>query len=78
MPVKYPITDEQRVRNEKNYTYHAPKDDQPERYVEIRAAGSLFETIILERTSPSREQSLALTKIEEAIFWANAAITRNE
>jgi hypothetical protein len=25
-----------------------------------------------------REKSLALTKIEEAMFWANAAIARNE
>jgi hypothetical protein len=26
----------------------------------------------------SRELSLAITKLEEAVFWANAAIARNE
>jgi len=26
----------------------------------------------------SRERSLALTKLEEAVSWANAAIARNE
>lgn len=27
---------------------------------------------------PSREKSLALTKLEEAMFWANAAIARQK
>ena len=32
---------------------------------------------IVELTGPmSREQSLAITKLEEAMFWANAAIAR--
>lgn len=26
--------------------------------------------------APTREQSLAITKLEEAMFWANAAIAR--
>lgn len=30
-----------------------------------------------ENTPASREQSTALTKIEEALFWANAAIARS-
>jgi hypothetical protein len=28
--------------------------------------------------APSREQSLAVTKLEEAMFWANAAIARGD
>lgn len=27
---------------------------------------------------PSREASLAITKLEEAMFWANASIARNQ
>lgn len=32
---------------------------------------------VAEHTPPGREQSTALTKLEEALFWANAAIARN-
>lgn len=31
---------------------------------------------IMSVTPNSREQSLALTKLEEAMFWANAAVAR--
>ncbi len=33
---------------------------------------------VLALTPESREQSLAVTKLEEAMMWANAAIARNE
>jgi hypothetical protein len=34
---------------------------------------------IVETTGPStREQALAITKLEEAMFWANAAIARGD
>lgn len=33
--------------------------------------------IINEIVPPGREQSLALTKLEEVMFWANAGIARN-
>jgi len=33
---------------------------------------------VLQVAPDSRERSLALTKIEEAVFWANAAIAREE
>jgi hypothetical protein len=31
---------------------------------------------VVRLTPPSREQSLAVTALEEAMFWANAAIAR--
>ena len=60
------------------YTYHAPKGDQQERYEDIREkARELAE--LIERCCPvSREKSLAHTKLEEAVMWANASIARNE
>ena len=33
--------------------------------------------LIAELTPPSREQSVALTKLDEVTFWANAGIARN-
>ena len=60
------------------YQYHAPKGDQQERYMVIRNMGATMARCILDRTPKSREQSLALTKLEEAIMWANASIARNE
>lgn len=62
----------------KRFTYHPPKNNQPERYVGLRGAAKGLAELIVELTPKSREQSLALTKLEEAIFWANASIARNE
>lgn len=63
---------------ENNFTYHAPKDDQTARYISIREKGKSFARLIEEFCPNSRERSLALTKLEEAVMWANAAIARNE
>ena len=60
------------------FTYHAPKNDQPEKYEEIRYAARSFASLLLALTPESREQSLAITHLEEAVFWANASIARNE
>lgn len=63
---------------EKKFTYHAPKGDQVERYQIIRDRAKELAYLVLENTPPSREQSLFITKLEEAVMWANAAIARNE
>ncbi len=60
------------------FTYHAPKDDQADRYQDLRNTGWKFATIIDELCPQSREKSLALTKLREAVMWANAAIACNE
>lgn len=63
---------------DENFTYHSPFGDQPARYQAIRACGKELATLILSTTPVSREQSLALTNLEQAVMWANAAIARNE
>lgn len=69
---------EQIERIENNFTYHPPSGDQPAKYEDIREWGKAMATQLCFACPPSRELSLALTKLEEAVFWANAAIARNE
>jgi hypothetical protein len=63
---------------ENNFQYHAPKGDQQERYGTLRLYGKDLANKINELCPDSREKSLAMTKLEEAVMWANAAIARNE
>ena len=63
---------------EVRFTHHPPKGDQVERYQVLRAEAHDFAQRIVELTPESREQSLALTKLEEAVMFANAAIARRE
>ena len=62
---------------ENNFTYHTPKEGQPEKYQSLRNQAKELAYLIDELVPNSREKSLAMTKLEEAIFWANAGIARN-
>ena len=74
----YPIEGPVEKDLENRFVYHAPINDQQMRYAAIRAELLLSAKRITAMTPKSREQSLALTKLEEAMYWANAAIARNE
>lgn len=63
---------------EKAFTYHPPKEGQPYKYMAIRDKGKDMARIIDELVPDSREKSLAMTKLEECVMWANAGIARNE
>jgi len=63
---------------QRRFTYHPPKNGQPERYVFLRDKARELAEMIAELSPPSREQSLAITHVEQAVMWANAAIARNE
>ena len=60
------------------FTYKPAKNDQPERYGAIRDDALKLATTINEEAPDGREKSLAITKIEEAVTWASAAIARSE
>lgn len=62
----------------KRFTYHPPLAGQREKYENLRESGRKMGTIILMLCPDSRERSLAITKVEEAIMWANSAIARRE
>ncbi len=61
-----------------NFSYHPPKGDQSERYEAIREKAKQLARKINEDCPESREKSLALTNLEQAVMWANASIARNE
>lgn len=63
---------------ENNFKYHKPKGDQPGKYEAIRSQAKEFAILIREVCPDSREKSLAMTKLEECVMWANASIARNE
>lgn len=61
-----------------NFTYHPPKEGQAEKYIIIRDTAREFALTINNLVPDSREKSIALTRIEETVMWANAGIARNE
>lgn len=62
---------------ENNFTYHAPKSGQPEKYELLRSEIKEMAYLINSLVPDSREKSIALTKLEEVMFWSNAGIARN-
>lgn len=66
------------------FTYHKPKDfpnpstglTQPSAYDEIRKRAREYAQRLNEMLPESREKALAITHLEEVVFWANAAIAR--
>lgn len=62
---------------ENAFTYHAPKEGQPEKYQAIREKAKELAYLIQGLVPDSREKSLAMTKLEECAMWANAGIARN-
>ena len=61
---------------EHNFTHHPPKRGEVELYEEIRKSAKITALLVLDMCPPSRERSLAMTKLEEAVMWANASIAR--
>lgn len=60
------------------FSYHSPKDGQPERYNRLREAGKHLAQAILDCTPVCADQSAAIRKVREAVMTANAAIAINE
>lgn len=60
------------------YQFHAPTDAQKAAMQKLRDAAQSFDALIREVTPPCRQQSLALTHLEEAAVWANKAANQRE
>lgn len=63
---------------ESRFTYHPPKDGQPERYVAIRDKARELASLIEMSCPDSRERDTAIDRLDECVMWANASIARNE
>lgn len=75
---KNKLTDADIADFNNRFTYHSPKNDQAERYATLRSRGGELAIRMMELCPESAERTLAIRKIEEALFWANASIARNE
>lgn len=64
--------DEIRVR----FTHHPPKPGQERQYATLRSHSQALAMMFVQECPDCRERSLALTKLEEAVMWANAGIAR--
>lgn len=64
---------------ENNWNYHPVDDDDANDYLdEQRETFKNLATFVDDNLPESREKSMTLTKLEEALMWANAAIARNQ
>ena len=69
-------------RIDSDFRYHPPKDgqagqQQAELYVELRDMAGALAHRMASVVPEGRELSTALTKLEEAVMWANAGIARH-
>ncbi len=67
------------ARIDHNLTNHPPVDGLiVELFEELRAQAKTFGHLIVDDCPPSRERSLALTHLEQAVMWAVASIARDQ
>ena len=60
------------------FTYHAPKNDQKERYEKIRNKAKEMAYLINKICPDCAEKYEALKNLRISIMWANAGIACNE
>lgn len=61
------------------FNFHAATtEEKRNEHTSIREAARLLAHAIDDRCPDGREKAIALTKIEETMFWGNAAIARNQ
>jgi hypothetical protein len=61
------------------FKYHPPTTpDIKSKHEYVRGACGGFAHDLTDILPESREKSLAITKLEEVMFWANAALARNK
>lgn len=66
-----------KARNARNFTAYPPRGaDQIEQHSVVRTWCNSLANTLVDTCPEGRELSLALTNLEQVMFWANAAISR--
>jgi hypothetical protein len=60
----------------RDFKFYPANEWQAAAHEAVRAAGRDFALMLAQTAPDCRELSLAITKAEEAVMWANAAIAR--
>jgi hypothetical protein len=61
----------------RRFDYHPPvTPERQEAHQRVRTDGLQVARVWVDELPEGREKTLALTKLEEAVMWANAAIAR--
>lgn len=58
------------------FRYHPPTPSKVPRFEEIRRHARDLAALVVAHTPAGREQDEAIARLEEVVFWANAAIAR--
>lgn len=75
MPFKVAKTLADRIEN--HFTYHPPSEGKPTLYESVRSAAKAFAVHLTKTCPESVELDESVTKLEDVVFWANAAIERH-
>jgi hypothetical protein len=59
------------------FHYHKPSEQGTARHQRLSSSFVQIADVVNAACPEGREKSLALTKLEEAKFWASAAVARN-
>jgi hypothetical protein len=63
---------------ERNFTYHKPTEFKQQVYPKLRDKAKELAYLINDLVPDGREKSLAMTKLEEVVMWANAGVSRHK
>lgn len=61
---------------QRRFSFYPPSEDRALEHTRVRVECREFALYLDEVLTDGREKTLALTKLEEVMFWANAAIAR--
>ena len=65
-------------RIEAMFKHHPPKEGDYEKYEAIRKHAKVFAYLIDELCPESEEKDQAIINLQQAVFWANASISRHD